>query len=104
MAKVSFRVLKKDCLDLPPKTYTRRLVEMEPEAMLDAAVAGEFQAMTPDSSVWLPQLDGLWAEQSGDERAFIVGQTVHYAVSPVVIAMWRDVALEMGYGDEDKDV
>ncbi len=31
MAKVSFRVLKKDCLDLPPKTYTRRLVEMEPE-------------------------------------------------------------------------
>jgi Ca-activated chloride channel family protein len=74
------------------------LVEMEPEAMLDAAVAGEFQAMTPDSSVWLPQLDGLWAEQTGDDRAFIVGQTVHYAVSPVVIAMWRDVALEMGYG------
>lgn len=75
------------------------LVEMEPEVMLDAAVAGEFQAMTPDSSVWLPQLDGLWAEHTGDERAFIVGQTVHYAVSPVVIAMWRDVALEMGFGE-----
>ena len=75
------------------------LVEMEPEAMLDAAVAGEFQAMTPDSSVWLPQLDGLWAEHTGDDRAFIVGQTVHYAVSPVVIAMWRDVALAMGYGE-----
>lgn len=75
------------------------LVELEPQAMLDAAVAGEFQAMTPDSSVWLPQLDGLWAEQTGDERAFIVGQTVHYAVSPVVIGMWRDVALEMGYGE-----
>jgi Ca-activated chloride channel family protein len=74
------------------------LAEMEPQAMLDAAVAGEFQAMTPDSSVWLPQLDELWAEQAGDERAFIVGQTVYYAVSPVVIAMWRDVALEMGYG------
>lgn len=75
------------------------LVEMEPEAMLDAALAGEFQAMTPDSSVWLPQLDALWAERTGDERAFIVGQTVYYAVSPVVIAMWRDVALEMGYGE-----
>ena len=75
------------------------LVEMEPEAMLDAAVAGELQAMTPDSSVWLPQLDALWAEHTGDDRAFIVGQTVYYAVSPVVIAMWRDVALEMGYGD-----
>ena len=74
------------------------LVQMEPETMLDAAVAGEFQAMTPDSSVWLPQLDALWAEHTGDDRAFIVGQTVHYAVSPVVIAMWRDVALEMGYG------
>lgn len=74
------------------------LVEMEPEDMLDAAVAGEFQAMTPDSSVWLPQLDTLWAERTGDDRAFIVGQTVHYAVSPVVIAMWRDAALEMGYG------
>lgn len=74
------------------------LVEMEPEVMLDAAVAGEFQAMTPDSSVWLPQLDTLWAERTGDDRAFIVGQTVHYAVSPVVIAMWRDAALEMGYG------
>jgi Ca-activated chloride channel family protein len=75
------------------------LVEMEPEAMLDAAVAGEFQAMTPDSSVWLPQLDTLWAEYTGDDRAFIVGQTVYYAVSPVVIAMWRDTALEMGYGE-----
>jgi Ca-activated chloride channel family protein len=74
------------------------LVEMEPEAMLDAAVAGEFQAITPDSSVWLPQLDALWVTQTGDDRAFIVGQTVYYAVSPVVIAMWRDVALEMGYG------
>jgi Ca-activated chloride channel family protein len=74
------------------------IVEMEPEAMLDGAVAGEFQAITPDSSVWLPQLDALWAEHTGDARAFIVGQTVYYAVSPVVIAMWRDVALEMGYG------
>jgi Ca-activated chloride channel family protein len=81
--------------DLPMRVA---LVEMEPEAMLDGAVAGEFQAVTPDSSVWLPQLDALWAEHTGDERAFIVGQTVYYAVSPVVIAMWRDAALEMGYG------
>jgi len=76
------------------------LVEMEPEAMLDAALSGEFQAMTPDSSVWLPQLDALWAQRIQDERAFIVGQTVYYAVSPVVIAMWRDAALEMGYGEK----
>jgi Ca-activated chloride channel family protein len=84
--------------DLPMRVD---LVEMEPEAMLDGAVSGEFQAITPDSSVWLPQLDALWAERTGDERAFIVGQTVYYAVSPVVIAMWRDVALEMGYDPTD---
>ncbi len=81
--------------DLP---MSIELVQLEPEAMLDAAVAGEFQVMTPDSSVWLPQLDALWAQSKEDERAFIVGQTVYYAVSPVVIGMWRDVALEMGYG------
>jgi Ca-activated chloride channel family protein len=82
--------------DLPMQV---ELVQLEPEAMLDGAVAGEFEAITPDSSVWLPQLDQMWAEQVGDDRAFIVGQTVHYAVSPVVIAMWRDVAQEMGYGE-----
>jgi Ca-activated chloride channel family protein len=75
------------------------LAEMEPEAMLDASIAGELEAITPDSSVWLSQLDGMWAEHVGDERAFIVGQTARYAVSPVVIAMWRDVAQEMGFGD-----
>ncbi len=79
-------------------TMQVQLVELEPEAMLEGAVAGEFQAMTPDSSIWLPQLDDLWATHTGDDRAFIVGQTVYYAVSPVVIAMWRDVAQEMGYG------
>jgi SNF2 family DNA or RNA helicase len=31
IAKVSFRVLKKDCLDLPEKTYDRRYVEMTAE-------------------------------------------------------------------------
>ncbi len=74
------------------------IVELEPEAMLQAAVDGEFQAMTPDSSVWLPQLDALWAERTATPGNFIVGQTTHYAVSPVVIAMWRDVAQDMGYG------
>ncbi len=67
--------------------------------MLDASIAGELEAITPDSSVWLSQLDGMWAEHVGDERAFIVGQTARYAVSPVVIAMWRDVAQDMGYSD-----
>jgi len=75
------------------------LVEVEPELMIERAVQGEFQAINPDSSIWLDPLDRLWAEQTGQEGAFLAGWTVRYAVSPVVIAMWRDVAQEMGYPD-----
>jgi Ca-activated chloride channel family protein len=71
-----------------------RAVEMDPEEMLEAVAAGTagFQAMTPDSSIWLGQLE------SG-ANATIVGETVRYAVSPVVIAMWEEVARELGWPD-----
>lgn len=71
-------------------------LRLEPEAMIDAALKGEFQAMTPDSSIWLSQLDQAWMEQEGSQIP-LVGETVRYAVSPVVIAMWEDVAQSMGY-------
>jgi Ca-activated chloride channel family protein len=76
-------------------------VEMDPEAMIDAVLDGSasFQALTPDSSVWLTQLDQAWSEQSGEE-ALAVGETVRYAVSPVVIAMWEDLARQMGWPDQ----
>jgi len=63
---------------------TVRSVELEPEAMIERALAGEFQAISPDSSIWLDQLDRDWME---------------HAVSPVVIAMWEDVARSFGYPD-----
>lgn len=72
---------------------------LSPEAMVQAALAGRYQLVTPDSSIWLDQIDRAWSEQTGVDAA-LVGQTFRYAVSPVVIAMWEDVARSMGYPDE----
>ena len=79
---------------------TVRSVRLEPEAMIEGALAGDFQAISPDSSIWLDQLDRDWMEQTGGESP-LVGETVRYAVSPVVIAMWDDVARSFGYPESD---
>ncbi|MBL7183513.1 MAG: VWA domain-containing protein [Anaerolineae bacterium] len=79
---------------------TVRSVELEPEAMIEGALAGDFQAISPDVSIWLDQLDREWIEQTGGESP-LVGETVRYAVSPVVIAMWDDVARSFGYPESD---
>ncbi len=71
-------------------------VQLEPEDMIDAAIAGDFQAMSPDSSIWLDQLDRQY-QAAQNTSAGLVGQTVRYAVSPVVIAMWRDKAQQLGW-------
>jgi Ca-activated chloride channel family protein len=76
-----------------------KTVELEPDAMVAAAVAGDFQAMSPDSSIWLGQVDRAWADAHNGEGT-LVGATVRYAVSPIVIAMWQDVAKTMGYPDK----
>jgi len=79
---------------------TVRSVRLEPEAMIEGGLAGDFQAISPDSSIWLDQLDRDWMEQTGGESP-LVGETVRYAVSPVVIAMWEDVAHSFGYPESD---
>jgi Ca-activated chloride channel family protein len=83
----------------------RMMVEatrLDPETMVNSVVDGSaaFQAMTPDSSVWLGQLDEAWSEEQGNEDAVVVGEIARYAVSPVVIAMWESLAREMGWPDE----
>ena len=82
------------------ESMTVRSVELEPEAMIEGALAGDFQAISPDVSIWLDQLDREWMEQTGGESP-LVGETVRYAVSPVVIAMWEDVARSFGYPESD---
>jgi Ca-activated chloride channel family protein len=69
---------------------------LEPEDMIDAALAGGFQALSPDSSIWLDRLDQQY-QAAQNSSAGLVGQTVRYAVSPVVIAMWRDAAQRLGW-------
>ncbi|MFN2165535.1 MAG: VWA domain-containing protein [Anaerolineae bacterium] len=73
-------------------------IVLSPEAMVNSVLTGEavFHAMAPDSSIWLGQLDEEWSAQTGTD-ALAVGETVRFAVSPVVIAMWEDVAREMGW-------
>jgi Ca-activated chloride channel family protein len=75
-------------------------VELDSETMVETVLDGSatFQAMTPDSAVWLGQLDEAWGEQTGGDTA-AVGETVRYAVSPVVIAMWEELAREAGWPD-----
>jgi Ca-activated chloride channel family protein len=72
-------------------------IRMAPDAMLQGAINGEFEAMSPDSSIWLHQLDQMYAEKVMDPDAFLVGQTRYYAISPVVIAIWKDAARELGW-------
>jgi Ca-activated chloride channel family protein len=79
--------------------------QMDPEAMVDAALAGEVQAIVPDSSIWLDTLDRTYAERvaAGGDISGVAGLTsevTRWAVSPVVIAMWEDTAREMGWPDQ----
>jgi Ca-activated chloride channel family protein len=80
------------------EALTVQAVSLDPEAMVNAVLDGSasFQAMAPDSSVWLGQLDQEWSEKAGPD-ATAVGETVRYAISPVVIATWESLAQELGW-------
>ncbi len=78
------------------QTLNVSIVPFDPDRMLDAALANEYQAVTPDSSIWLDELDREYQGRQGAD-ASLVGQTVRYAVTPVVIAMWRDKAQALGW-------
>ena len=80
---------------------TIEAIKMDPESMVDDVLNGNaaFQAITPDSSVWLGQLDEEWSQQT-DSDSLAVGETVRYAVSPVVIATWEHLARQIGRPEE----
>ncbi|MBC7235809.1 MAG: VWA domain-containing protein, partial [Chloroflexi bacterium] len=84
------------------KRVTLSLAKLTPEEMVEAAGQNLYQAIHPDSSVWLAQIDRLRREEGetapGDTG--LVGETVRYMVSPVVIAMWKDVAFSLGYPEK----
>ena len=80
-----------------------QLVEVTPEEMVNQALAGGggFQALTPDSSLWLDQLNNRWAQNQATEPGAIeprlTGAPVRYAISPIVIAAWEDAARSLGW-------
>lgn len=85
------------------------ILPYQPDKMVQEAL-GEpaFQALSPDSTLWLDRLEQQWAQQEGQnpagesETAMPIGERrisnqVRYAVSPVVIAAWESVARELGW-------
>ena len=64
--------------------------KMEAADIVDAARAGKFTAVSPDSSLWLGQID------AGRDTP-LVSESTRFAVTPIVIAMWNDTAQSMGY-------
>jgi Ca-activated chloride channel homolog len=88
-----------------PKLPNGHVVTIQAEAlssdkMIELALNGELQAINPDSSLWLSELDRRWAEKNGADT-FLVGNRSRYMVSPIVIAMWNDVASSLGYPDKE---
>lgn len=90
------------------ETMSIDLVELTPEEMVNQTLAGAnvFQAMTPDSSVWLDQLNRRWAQtqtgqvEPGSITSSLTGEPVRYAISPIVIAAWEEVARSLGWPDQ----
>jgi Ca-activated chloride channel family protein len=82
-----------------------QLTELTPDVMIEEALASpSFQAMSPDSSLWIDQLDRRWGQAQQTEAGAIapslIGEAVRYAVSPVVLATWEDVARSLGWPDQ----
>jgi Ca-activated chloride channel family protein len=83
------------------------LTELAPEDMVTQALANpSFQALTPDSSLWLDQLNRRWAQSQqgqatpGQIGARLTGDPVRYAVTPIVIAAWEDAARALGWPNQ----
>lgn len=76
------------------------LTALEPATMVEEAGSPRFHAVCPDSSIWLGEIDRQWRKTQG-EALGLVGETTRFAVSPVVIAMWADVAQSLGYPDKE---
>ncbi len=71
---------------------------ISPDQMATGAATNAFHAVSPDSSIWLTEIDRHWSARVPEGGA-LVGETTRYMVSPVVIAMWEDVATGLGYPD-----
>lgn len=94
------------------KTMSVGLMPIDPQHMVQEALSRPaFQAISPDSSLWLDRLEMQWAERSGETASNAetgqvpIGQRrtaeqMRYAISPIVIAAWESVARELGWPEK----
>jgi len=80
------------------------LTELAPEKMVETSLSQPpFQALVPDSSLWLNQIDQRWATEHPAEAGGIaprrVGDPTRFAISPIVLAAWEDTARSLGWPD-----
>ncbi len=80
------------------------LTELAPEKMVETSLGQPpFQALVPDSSLWLNQIDQRWAADhpadSGGIAPRRVGDPTRFAISPIVLAAWEDTARSLGWPD-----
>ncbi len=78
------------------QTVQIKATAVTPDEMVAYAGDNLYQALSPDSSLWLAEVDRAWRGQHPD-AAPLVGETTRYMVSPIVIAMWQEVAASLGY-------
>ncbi|NLG50142.1 MAG: VWA domain-containing protein [Chloroflexi bacterium] len=81
------------------KRITIETARFTPGEMMELVADNQYHAVSPDSSVWLREIDRYWTENRGNSGD-LVGESTRYMVSPVVIAMWEEVATSLGYPDK----
>jgi Ca-activated chloride channel homolog len=69
--------------------------QMENPDMADAIAAGDLVGVSPDSSIWLEKFDQAW-QAAGKGESSVIGTTVRYATTPVVIATWKGQEGDLG--------
>lgn len=91
------------------ETMQVQIVGLEPAKLVSAALTRpNFQAISPDSSLWIDRLENRWQTehaQTQTEGVVPVGQQrtsgqIRYAISPIVIVAWESVARTLGWPDQ----
>ncbi len=92
--KIAYDPNKADLFETLVSSYNKNAkikvnpVKMEIADLLNSPKDGQIVAVSPDSSIWLDTIDNLWQRANPDSPS-IVGTTVRYATTPVIIAVWQ---------------
>jgi Ca-activated chloride channel homolog len=87
------------------RTMQVALVTLSSQAMVEQSLGQpNFQAIAPDSAIWLNQIDSQWARLNQSEAGTIaprrVGDPVRFAITPIVVAAWEETARQLGWPDQ----